>query len=135
MFLVLLGGSSSPISQSVGRHYVPGIPRRGYRSARFRTNEEIDRERERFGIVPFTARIIEDIAARQALALDQDEQQRFEELQRELALQKIEWEGRYLELLNARRGALIDAEIAARLRQKLLDEENMMVLLLLASAI
>ena len=111
-----------------------GIPYSGYET-RTRTEKEISAEREIYGILPKTIRIIEDIAARQALDLRHDEQQRFDELQRELALQNIEWEGRYLELLNARRKALIDAEIAARLRQKLLDEENMMVLLLLASTV
>ena len=109
-----------------------GIPYRGHETRR-RTKEEVQREREKLGILPRTARIIDDVAARQALDLRQDEQQRFEELQRELALEKIEWEGRYLEILNAKRQALIDEEIKALWERKRLDEENTMILLVMAA--
>ena len=114
-----------------------GIPR-DYQGPRRRTEEEVRHEREAYGILPKTARIIEDVAARQAESLailNFDEQQRFEELLGELTLEKIEWEGRYLELLNLRREALIDEEIAFRLRRKLQEEEDLMILFLLTCSV
>ena len=110
-----------------------GIPYSGYET-RKRTKEEIQRERERLGILPRAAQIINLIAARQVETLKADEQQRLEELTREMALEKIEWESRYLEMLNARRETLISAEIAMLLRKKLQDEENMVILMLLAAS-
>jgi hypothetical protein len=67
------------------------------------------------------------------LVLEQDAQKRFEELLRELELQGIEFDARYLEALNIQRERLIDAEIAARLRLIREDEELIILLLMAAS--
>jgi hypothetical protein len=98
-----------------------------------RTKQDIARDRERFGI-PDKARLaIEAVAAQQAERLEQDEQKRFEELNRELELRGIEWDARYLESLNYERERLISAEIAMRLRRRLQDEEELMLLVLMAA--
>ena len=110
-----------------------GVPYRGHET-RTRTKDEVRREREAYGILPKAAEIIEKVAIRQATKIEYDEQKRFEELARELEIARIAWEGRYLEALNARRQALIGSEVALRLQQKLLDEENTMILLVLASS-
>ena len=108
-----------------------GIPHQ-YRGPRRRTEEEVRREREELGIL----QIIDSVALRQAETLQRDEQKRLEELTRELSLAKIEWEGRYLRLLNERREAFISAEIGRLLRLKLLreQEDTLIVLMLAASA-
>jgi hypothetical protein len=67
------------------------------------------------------------------LVLEQDAQKRFDELLRELELQGIEFDARYLEALNIQRERLIDAEIAARLRLIREDEELLILLLMAAS--
>ena len=81
----------------------------GYEIARLgprrRTPEEIREARVKFGILP--ARIIEDVAARQAADYRLDDQQRMEELRGELRLQNIEMESVHLEALNARREEVI----------------------------
>ena len=97
------------------------------------TEKDIRRSRERFGIPDEAARVVAEVAARQAQRLESDAHKRFEELQRELALRRIEWNAKYLEALNVEREALIDAEIAARLKHKL-AEETMLLMLVAASA-
>ena len=100
--------------------------------AKGRTKEEVRREREAYGILPKVQVIIEDVAALQAQQLALDEQQRFEQFQRELALANIEFDNRYLEALNAERERLIDAEIQRRMQQ-LVARRNMTALLMMAS--
>lgn len=99
-----------------------------------RTKRDIARDRERFGIPDVEKQIaealVEQIAARQAKTLEQDEHKRFEELQRELQLRGIEWQARYLEMMNAARERLIREEIAVHL-QRIQDEETMLMLLAL----
>ena len=73
--------------------------------------------------------VIEAVAQRQALALELEEQKRLEELVRELDLKAIEWESRYLELMNEERQRLIDAEIGKLLRKKVQDDEAISLLL------
>ena len=104
------------------------------------TRKEISEARERFGvtdeIAAEAAATIARIAARQAAALAthrMDEQQRLEELHRELQLRGIEWDARYLEVLNAQRERLLDAEIAQRLR-KIREEQELLVFLMLVAA-
>mgnify|MGYP001604107185 FL=1 len=63
-----------------------------------------------------------------------DEQQRLEELHRELQLRGIEWDARYLEALNEQRERLLDAEIAQRLRKIREEQELLMFLMLVAAA-
>lgn len=101
--------------------------------ARRPTADDVSKDRERFGILSKAQAVIEEVAARQAKSLEQDARKRFEELSRELALKKIEWDARYLEALNNQRERLIDAEIAKRL-QFLLTERNKMILLIAAAA-
>jgi len=103
------------------------------------SRRDISRARKRFGLDDgadrevVAATVIADVAARQALRLERDEHKRFEELLRELQLQGIEFDARYLEALNIQRERLIDAEIAARLKLKLEDEELIILLLMAAS--
>ena len=100
-----------------------------------RTKRDISKARKRFGIEDSVARAIAEVAARQAERLELDTQKRFEELNRELQLRGIQWESRYLEALNAQREALIDAEISARLKAKLRNDEEMIILMLLAAVV
>ena len=74
--------------------------------------------------------VIEAVAARQALALELDEQKRLEELIRELDLRAIEWESRYLDLMNSERQRLIDEEIKKLLRKKMQDDEAISLMLM-----
>lgn len=77
--------------------------------------------------------IIRRVAERQAKSVREirlDDQQRFEELQRELELHDIEWQSTYLENLNSLRDALITLEIKQRLEKKRLDAEDEEVMLL-----
>lgn len=71
-----------------------------FATTRRRSQEELERDRERFGIA--AAEVIEAVAQRQAATPQADEQKRLEELERELTLRGIEWEGRYLAALNAK---------------------------------
>ena len=81
------------------------------------------------------AAIIADVAARQAQTLERDEQKRFEELTRQLALERIEFRAAHLEALNRERERLIDLEIARLLRKKLeTDDEVLLMLLMVAAA-
>lgn len=79
---------------------------------------EDERELRKLRITPAVAEVIAQVAERQAQALDLDEQQRLEELTRELELKKLKFQGRYLELLNTQRQLLIDQEIATLMQQK-----------------
>ena len=76
---------------------------------------------------------IAEVARRQAERLELDEQKRFEELERELSLRSVEWEARYLDLLNEQREALINEEIGRLLRRKVAEEEELLLILLAAS--
>lgn len=85
-------------------------------------------------VTPAVAEVIAEIAERQAQKLDLDEQQRLEELTRKLELKGLQWQGRYLELLNTQRQQLIDEEIGRLMRQKQAelqrrDEETILLLL------
>ena len=75
--------------------------------------------------------IIQAVAAEQVARLERDEHKRFEELERELQLRGVTWEARYLEALNLRRELLIDQEIERLLKQKL-DDDNRLILILMA---
>ena len=99
-----------------------------------RTKADISRDRERFGIRDEVADAIAQVAAQQAARLEQDAQKRFEELNRELELRGLEWDARYLEELNIQRERLINAEIALRIRQAIMDDEALMLLVMMAAA-
>ena len=74
--------------------------------------------------------VIYDVAERQVQRLEHDELKRLEELERELQLRGIEWESRYLTVLNEEREFLINQEIGALLRQKLENDQAALVLIL-----
>ena len=76
---------------------------------------------------------IAEVARRQAERLELDEHKRFEELERELSLRSVEWEARYLDLLNEQRESLINEEIGRLLRRKIAEEEELLLILLAAS--
>ena len=109
----------------------------GGHEVRTRTREEISKAREAFGLIDRHAlQVIESVALRQAQSLEVDEQKRFDELKNSLDLEKIQWNTRYLELMNLQREAFIEAEIASRLSAKLaLDERNQLMLLALAASV
>lgn len=118
----------------VGSAPVPpsgGIPASAY--ARGPSKDDVRRSREVLGIIPKAQAIITDVARQQAELLRLDEQQRLEQLQRELALEGIEFDTRHLKALNAERERLIDAEIARRMQQ-LVARRNMTTLLMIAAA-
>ena len=76
--------------------------------------------------------VISDVAERQVQRLEHDELKRLEELERELQLRGIEWESRYLTVLNEEREFLINQEIGGLLRQKIENDETALVLILSA---
>lgn len=101
--------------------------------------EEVSRARERLGLKDSiseekAAKVIADVAARQAESLERDEQKRFEELARQLEIEGLEFDARYLELLNQEREHLIDSEIARRLRA-IRDQEEILLMLLMIAAV
>lgn len=123
-------GSAAPVGPAPSGGYAYS----GH-EVRRRTADDIRRSREEFGVIPKQAEeVIGQVALNQAERLEIDQQKRFDELLRELQLRGIEFEARYLEALNAQREALINAEIARRIREKMADEE-MLTLLLVAAAI
>ena len=105
---------------------------------RGRTRREITRDRERFGIPDEerirAEKIARQVAAAQAARLEMDAQKQYDELSRELAIERIETRTEYLEAMNAERSRLIDAEIAVRLRFLREEEEVILLLLMAASA-
>ena len=93
-----------------------------------------------FGIPQAAEEVIHAVAKSQADRLETDAQKQFEEITREFALRNMEFDGRYLEVMNQIRGRLIDDEIAERIRaglvvERLQQEEETMILLMLAAAV
>lgn len=112
-----------------------GIPSQGYQGheVRHRTKEDVRKDREKFGVIP--QQVILDVARRQVERLELDKQKQFEELSRELKLNKLEWEGKYLESLNETRERLITLEIGMRLHKRIQEESDLIMLMLLAANI
>ena len=131
-----LGQAPPPVAvvvpQPSGGWPIPGKRKKLHLPA-YPTAEQLRKQREELGILPKTAAIIESVAQRQAAAMRYDEQRYFEELNRELELQGIEFEGRYLESLNIQRIKIIDAEIG-RLLKIQLDKEDMEVIIAIVAA-
>jgi hypothetical protein len=108
-------------------------PRRG--------RKEISEARRRFGLRDSyqdtqAAKVIANVAARQAQALEQDELKRLEELTRQLEIEGLEFDRRYLAALNSERQRLVDEEIAQRLQKKIQvqrEEEELMILMMVAA--
>jgi len=97
---------------------------------------EIEQSRERaakVGISAKAAKVIESVAKRQAEDSRQDQHQRYEELQRELDAQDIEWQAGYLELMNDLRDALISAEIKQRMEKIRQTKDEEMMLMMIAA--
>ena len=105
-------------------------PSGGYPSDRGPTKEQTRRSRVLHGL---EKEIIERVAQRQAESLDLDDIQKQQELSGELKLRGIEARIEHYEALTLRRQALIDAEIAQRIRQIVLDDEAALVLIIAAS--
>ena len=110
-----------------------GIPYQG--TLHRRTKRDITEERERFGIPDEAKEAIAAVAAQQAARLEQDRQKQYDELAGELKLRNLEFSAGYFEALAVERERLINAEIALRLRQKLMDDEALMLLVLMAAAV
>lgn len=89
-----------------------------------------DRDPYRF-ILPAAASVIEKVAQSQVDNLHLDEQQRFEQLARELGAEEIEFEARYLEALSVARDELLTGEIRSLLKKK--DDEEAMLLIMIAA--
>ena len=90
-------------------------------------------KRQKLQLIQAAREAIEEVARRQVERLELDEQKRFEELERELSLRSVEWEARYLDLLNEERESLIDEEIGRLLRRKIAEEDELLLILLDAS--
>lgn len=116
----------------------PTQPSGGYPSSaeRTRSRKEISDARARVGITDEIARqAIAEVAARQAERLELDKQKQYDELQGELRLRSIEMETQHLEALASEREALIDLEIARRLKDRLArDEEELWLFLQIVAA-
>ena len=135
-----------PVPTPSGPPYPPsgGRPYSGYEQRR-RSRRELSEARRRFGLedgyAPEVAdkatAVISDVAARQADRLETDQQKIFDELLRELELQRIEFDRRYLAALTMERQRLIDQEIGQRLRRiaEQKNEEEVLLLLLMAASI
>ena len=126
-------------SCSIGTRPSGGFPQdRDYGRARTRTREELAKERERFGIPDTALEAINLVAAQQARRLELDAQKQLDELRGELKLRGLELEAGYLEALAQTREALISAEIAERMLERLKiqrkNEEIMLLLLTVAAS-
>ena len=131
------GGAALPVIPTVTTE--PIRPSGGWPSTqgeRGRSRKEVSEARKRLGLDDGyrVSTIIADVAARQADRIEQDQQKIFEELLRELELQGLEFDARYLEALAVQRQRLIDAEIASRFQKMLLDDEELMLLVMIAAA-
>ena len=103
-------------------------PSGGFPANDRRGRKEISKARERFGLIDETKqkadRIIHEIALRQAQRDEQDRQKQFEELSRELKINEIEWEGKYLEALVVERERLVKEKQQALENARLVEEER-----------
>lgn len=125
-------GANTPTVVDGGVKPSGGIPASFQIKARTRKDKALDRAR--FGIRDEYLDLIMEVASSQVDRLEADPQKRFEELSRELELRKVQWDGKYLEVLNALRQQMIDEEIAERLQQKIKTEEEEMLMLVLGAA-
>ena len=126
------GGFFGEIAQTVARTgggYIRHHPDY-YKKSRAR----IRQEREAVGISTEILDLIDGVAKRQAAVVESDPQKQFEELERALELAQADWQGRYLEVLNDLREQYISEEISRLLAEKLVREENEMILLVMAAS-
>ena len=122
------GSVDLPPSQPIGGGYIRHHPDYFKKS-----RKRIRKEREALGISAEVLDLIDGVAKRQAEVVQSDPQKQFEELERALDLAQIEWQGRYLEVLNDLRERYISEEISRLLAKKFQDEEDEMRLMALAA--
>ena len=101
--------------------------------ARAQTKEQLRESRERFGITEPAQKVIAAVARRQVEANVLDEQKRLEELTRQLELEGIEWDTRYLEALAQMRELLLTEALKAQFTM-MQDEQDAIALMLIAAA-
>lgn len=94
-----------------------------------------DEELARRGLDAESAEIIDDVALRQAEDTRLDEQQKLDELRGELRLRRIELKTAHIEALNERRAEILREEIGRLLRLRMQNEEDTIILLMLAEAV
>jgi hypothetical protein len=116
-----------------------GVPSQGLYPTR--TKKQISDERKKYGLKDRIAQVVEEVARKQAQALEIDKQRQEEELSRELKEKEIAWNKKYLDYLNAERSRLIREEISLRLQakaesdlQKIIEEDELLLLILIAAA-
>ena len=102
-----------------------------------RTRRQISEARKRFGLEDTyeqerAAQVIASVAARQAQALETDHYKQYEELTRQLDIEGLEFDRRYLEALSQQRERLIDKEIFLQFRR--IEEEELMLLVMIAAS-
>lgn len=117
-------GSTTPVGGGYIRHH-PDYFRK--------SRKRIRKEREALGISAAILDLIDGVAKRQAEVVQSDPQKQFEELERVLEIADVEWQGRYLEVLNDLRERYISEEISRLLAKKFQDEEDEMRLMALAA--
>ena len=100
-----------------------------------KSRKRIREEREALGIPSAVLDLLEGVAKRQAEALQSDPHKQFEELERALELADVQWQARYLEVLNDLRERYIAEEISRLMAKKLADEDDEMKLVMLAALI
>ena len=98
-----------------------------------KSRKRIREERKALGIAEDVLDLIDGVAKRQAQVVQSDPQKQFEELERALELADVEWQARYLEVLNDLRERYISEEISRLLAKKFQDEEDEMRLMALAA--
>lgn len=135
------GGSLPPpppvITQNSGGYFEHGKRRHVYADlVHPPTKKEIRRQREEYRILPRIAEVIERVAERQASEPAEsrlDDEQRIQELARELQAQDIAYESRYLEMLTAERERLVTVELGrlAILAKQAIEADNARKLLLM----
>ena len=122
------GSVDLPPSTPVGGGYIRHHPDYFKKS-----RKQIRKEREAVGISTQVLDLIDGVAKRQAEVVQSDPQKQFEELERALELAEVDWQARYLEVLNDLRERYISEEISRLLAKKLSDEEDEMRLMALAA--
>jgi hypothetical protein len=132
--LVILDGYSIGEAPPVVEVIPTTVPSGGFRRGdpyRYTRRPEIKKLFEE--IPPKVAQVISVVAEHQVENLRLDDHQRLEELVRELELEGLEWNTKYLNALNLQREALIDEEISERLHllKRRREEEAIIMLILM----
>ena len=121
------GGGTAEVGG--GSHPSQGLPLSVH--ARGQTPEQKRKSREEFGLIE---KVIQEVAVSQVSRLETDKQNQYDELSRELKLQNLAFEARYLEDLAVEREKLLDIEIGRLLKSRIQEEELSMFLIMVAAA-